>query len=144
MMLVFPPVFEWEGGKMPDSFKPRCHMFYGSRTFDIEDGAPKFEGMKERSDTLPECEGDSDEEDGEAGPQQDGKAGTANGDPQKPGDANGKSENLSSSNGNAKPEQQSKSSKAQAAKGESNGNAAPEDSIAAHVKRQRTSAEQRR
>ena len=54
MMLVFPTVFDWKDGKMPDSFKPRCHMFYGDRTFDIQDGVPKFEGMKDDSAKLPE------------------------------------------------------------------------------------------
>ncbi len=118
MMLIFPPVFDWEDGKMPDSFKPRCHIFYGTRTFDIEDGVPKFEGMKEKSDTLPECEGDSDFED------------DANGKADQPPQANGKPDKH-------KDEQHS-SQKARA----SAGDAAPDDSIASHVKRQRTSAGQ--
>lgn len=114
-MLVFPPVFEWDDGKMPDSFKPRCHMFYGARTFDFEDGVPKFEGMKERSDTLPECEGDSDweEEDQEQQKTDDQKA-------SKPLSANGRKKH------------------SREADDASNGTAANANSIAANVKRLHT------
>ena len=117
-MLIFPPVFDWEDGKMPDSFKPRCHIFYGTRTFDIEDGAPKFEGMKEKSDTLPEVEGDSDEDEANDSKQPEPK------------------QAASTTNGNTKGAAKSNAS---TENGTSNGTAAPKDSIAADVKRQRRS-----
>lgn len=131
MMLVFPPVFDWKDDKMPDSFKPRCHLFYGARTFDIEDGAVKFEGMKEKSDTLPEVEGDSDDDEASNA--------KTSGAKQEASTANGKSDGGSqpaanstkaSSNGGAKRDGSS-------AKRDTNGTAAEEDSIAADVKRQR-------
>ena len=131
MMLVFPPVFDWKDGKMPDSFKPRCHLFYGARTFDIEDGAVKFEGMKEKSDTLPEIEGDSDDDEtgtpaaSEAKQETSAANGKSNGGSQHKADAA-----IPSSNGAAKQDDTT-------ANGNSNGAAAPEDSIAADVKRQR-------
>ena len=117
-MLIFPPVFDWKDGKMPDTFKPRCHIFYGTRTFDIEDGVPKFEGMKEKSDTLPEVEGDSDEDEANDSKQPEPKqaASTTNG----------------TTKGTGKND-------ASTANGTSNGTAAPTDSIAADVKRQRRS-----
>ncbi|KAK9867590.1 hypothetical protein WJX84_000561 [Apatococcus fuscideae] len=114
MMLIFPPGFDWEDGKMPESFKPRCHIFYGTRTFDIEDGVPKFEGMKEKSSKLPDCEDVDDEE--------------ASHPVIKP---RGQKE---SENGNS-----SSPPKKGSPKGGSNGHPKDDDSIASHVKRARTS-----
>ncbi len=113
-MLIFPPGFDWEDGKMPESFKPRCHIFYGTRTFDIEDGVPKFEGMKEKSSKLPDCEDVDDEE--------------ASHPVIKP---RGQKE---SENGNS-----SSPPKKGSPKGGSNGHPQDDDSIASHVKRARTS-----
>jgi hypothetical protein len=48
MFLAFGPLFEFgsEGGarRVPEAFRARCHVFYGSRVMDVEDGLPKFEG----------------------------------------------------------------------------------------------------
>lgn len=116
---------------MPDSFKPRCHLFYGARTFDIEDGAVKFEGMKEKSDTLPEIEGDSDDDEPNNPTTSEAKreASSANGKSSSGSQQAGKPAKASS-NGAAKRD-------GSAANGDTNGVAAPEDSIAADVKRQR-------
>lgn len=54
MFLAFPTAFRFEHGEVPASFRPSCHIFYGSRVVDIPDGAPKFEGMKGDSQELPE------------------------------------------------------------------------------------------
>lgn len=39
---------------MPDDFKGKCHIFYGSRSMDIVDGLPKWSGHKDTSELLPE------------------------------------------------------------------------------------------
>jgi hypothetical protein len=53
MWLAFPPLFDF--GNPPDvptAFRPTCHIFYGMRTIDIEDGLPKWAGHKDQSVRL--------------------------------------------------------------------------------------------
>ncbi|KAK9835809.1 hypothetical protein WJX74_008427 [Apatococcus lobatus] len=142
MMLIFPPVFDWKDGKMPDSFKPRCHIFYGTRTFDIEDGAPKFEGMKEKSDKLPEVEGDSDDDDASNSKQPEARSEGKQDGTTSNGDAKAKSTVTAQQDAHGARASQNGAAKQDASmsNGQSNGNAAPEDSIASDVKRQRRSS----
>jgi len=51
MWLAFPTLFDF-GGKVPDSFKPSCHIFYGARVMDMNDGVPKWSGHKNYSTLL--------------------------------------------------------------------------------------------
>jgi hypothetical protein len=54
MMLIFPTIFRFQCDCIPDAFKPTCHIFYGQHVISIKDGAPKYEGHKEKSAQLPE------------------------------------------------------------------------------------------
>lgn len=54
MMLMFPPLFKFERPRLPDAFKPSCHIFYGQRIIDVKDGKPKFEGHKDQSPLVPD------------------------------------------------------------------------------------------
>nr|WP_319491703.1 hypothetical protein [uncultured Desulfobacter sp.] len=38
--------------KEPESFKPTCHLFYGSRVIEIQDDLPKWSGYKNHSQRL--------------------------------------------------------------------------------------------
>lgn len=50
MFLAFAPLFDFGfPARVPPSFEPTCHIFYGARTFDINDGKPKFLGHKGQS-----------------------------------------------------------------------------------------------
>lgn len=53
-MQMFPSLFAFKRPHLPDAFKPTCHIFYGQRILDIHDGAPKFEGHKDKSAVLAE------------------------------------------------------------------------------------------
>lgn len=45
MWLAFPTLFDFgTPPKVPDAFRPRCHIFYGARVMDMEDGLPKWSG----------------------------------------------------------------------------------------------------
>ncbi|KAJ9473474.1 hypothetical protein DIPPA_28194 [Diplonema papillatum] len=46
MWLSFPSLFDFEGAT-PAAFKPTCHIFYGARVFDVNDGLPKWAGHKD-------------------------------------------------------------------------------------------------
>ncbi len=53
MWLAFPTLFDFgQGGEIPDSFKPTCHLFYGQRVTDIYDNLPKWSGHKNQSARL--------------------------------------------------------------------------------------------
>ena len=39
---------------MPEDFKGKCHIFYGSRSVDMIDGLPKWAGHKDNSELIPE------------------------------------------------------------------------------------------
>ena len=51
MWLAFPSLFKFaEFPKVPEKFKPTCHIFYGMRVMDIDDDLPKWTGHKNHSD----------------------------------------------------------------------------------------------
>ena len=53
MWLAFPSLFDFGSSqKVPESFKPTCHIFYGSRVMDINDNLPKWSGHKDLSALL--------------------------------------------------------------------------------------------
>jgi len=53
MWLAFPPLFDFgEPPRIPDAFRPRCHIFYGARVLDIDDALPKWAGHENRSARL--------------------------------------------------------------------------------------------
>jgi hypothetical protein len=50
MWLAFPSLFDFGfPPKVPQAFRPTCHIFYGSRVIDIGDGLPKWSGHKNKS-----------------------------------------------------------------------------------------------
>lgn len=51
MWLAFPTLFDFEGS-VPESFQPSCHIFYGARVMDMNDGVPKWSGHKNKSKLL--------------------------------------------------------------------------------------------
>jgi len=53
MWLAFPTLFEFTSVRdMPTVFLPNCHIFYGQRVRDVEDGLPKWAGHKGKSALL--------------------------------------------------------------------------------------------
>lgn len=47
MFLAFGPLFDFgTPPRVPSAFQPTCHIFYGSRVVDVNDGKPKFHGHK--------------------------------------------------------------------------------------------------
>ncbi|MEZ6174337.1 MAG: hypothetical protein R3B66_00550 [Candidatus Scalinduaceae bacterium] len=38
--------------KVPETFKPTCHIFYSMRIIDIDDDLPKWSGHKNKSRRL--------------------------------------------------------------------------------------------
>ena len=53
MWLAFPPLFDFgTPPTIPEAFKPKCHMFYAARVFDMDDGLPKWAGHSENSARL--------------------------------------------------------------------------------------------
>lgn len=53
MWLAFPSLFDFgTPPRVPESFKPTCHIFYGMRVMDIDDGLPKWSGHKNESTLL--------------------------------------------------------------------------------------------
>ncbi len=53
MWLAFPPLFDFgDPPRIPDAFRPRCHIFYGARVLDIDDSLPKWAGHENRSARL--------------------------------------------------------------------------------------------
>jgi hypothetical protein len=50
MWLAFPSLFDFgDASKVPEKFKPTCHIFYGMSIIDINDDLPKWSGHKEKS-----------------------------------------------------------------------------------------------
>lgn len=54
MWMSFPTAFSFENQKVPESFRPTCHIFYGSRCMDIKDGTDKWAGLRGKSGQLAE------------------------------------------------------------------------------------------
>lgn len=53
MWLAFPTLFDFGAPpRVPDAFKPTCHIFYAVRVMEIDDGLPKWSGHKDRSTLL--------------------------------------------------------------------------------------------
>ena len=53
MWLAFPTLFEFGAkGEIPEAFRPTCHIFYGQRVVDVDDGLPKWSGHKNASDKI--------------------------------------------------------------------------------------------
>ena len=53
MWLAFPSLFEFGSPpRVPQSFMPTCHIFYGSRVFDMDDGLPKWAGHSGSSERM--------------------------------------------------------------------------------------------
>jgi hypothetical protein len=47
MFLAFGPLFDFGmPPRVPAAFQPTCHIFYGSRVIDVDDGKPKYLGHK--------------------------------------------------------------------------------------------------
>lgn len=53
MWLAFPSLFEFGcATKLPETFKPTCHIFYAKRLIDMNDDLPKWSGHKNKSILL--------------------------------------------------------------------------------------------
>lgn len=53
MWLAFPSLFHFgHPAKVPEAFRPTCHLFYGSRIIEIPDDLPKWSGHKNHSELL--------------------------------------------------------------------------------------------
>ena len=53
MWLAFPPLFDFgTPPKVPDTFKPTCHIFYAMRVVEMNDDLPKWSGHKNSSVLL--------------------------------------------------------------------------------------------
>ena len=53
MWLAFPTLFDFGvPPKVPEAFKPTCHLFYGMRVMDVADNLPKWSGHKDQSTQL--------------------------------------------------------------------------------------------
>ena len=53
MWLAFPTLFDFGvPPRVPEAFNPSCHIFYGMRVMDFDDGLPKWSGHKDRSRLL--------------------------------------------------------------------------------------------
>ena len=53
MWLAFPSLFDFGNvSTVPEKFKPTCHIFYGVRIIDIDDGLPKWLGHKNKSEKM--------------------------------------------------------------------------------------------
>ena len=50
MWLAFPTLFDFgTPPQVPKAFRPTCHIFYGMRAVDVDDGLPKWSGHKDES-----------------------------------------------------------------------------------------------
>ncbi len=50
MWLAFPSLFDFgHAAKVPDAFKPTCHLFYGNSVIKPHDNLPKWSGHKDHS-----------------------------------------------------------------------------------------------
>lgn len=41
MVMAYPPSFGFKNQQIPDAFAPSCHIFYGERVMNVDDGVPK-------------------------------------------------------------------------------------------------------
>ena len=58
MFFSFPSLFDFgEPHQIPDSFKPTCHLFYGSHIVDMRDDLPKYMGKRGSALWSPDHEG---------------------------------------------------------------------------------------
>ena len=47
MFLAFGPLFDFgHPPRVPEAFQPSCHIFYGARVVDVNDGKPRYLGHK--------------------------------------------------------------------------------------------------
>ncbi len=50
---AFPTLFDFGSPpQVPEAFRPTCHIFYGMRVMEIDDGLPKWSGHKDKSPLL--------------------------------------------------------------------------------------------
>lgn len=55
MWLAFPTLFDFGSPpRVPEAFKPTCHIFYDMRVMDVDDGLPKWSGHKGSSEPAQE------------------------------------------------------------------------------------------
>jgi hypothetical protein len=53
MWLAFPSLFDFgTPPQVPQAFRPTCHIFYGMRVVDMNDGLPKWSGHRNASALL--------------------------------------------------------------------------------------------
>ena len=53
MWLAFPTLFDFRAPqRVPEAFRPTCHIFYRMRVMEIDDGLPKWSGHKDKSTLL--------------------------------------------------------------------------------------------
>lgn len=53
MWLAFPELFDFgRPWRVPATFRPTCHIFYGMRVLDVDDDLPKWSGHKDASGLL--------------------------------------------------------------------------------------------
>ncbi len=53
MWLAFPTLFDFgTPPRVPEAFRPSCHIFYGIRVMDVVDELPKWSGHKNKSKLL--------------------------------------------------------------------------------------------
>jgi hypothetical protein len=53
MWLAFPTLFDFGAeGDVPEAFRPTCHIFYGHRVVDVDDGLPKWSGHENGSEKI--------------------------------------------------------------------------------------------
>jgi len=53
MLMLFPTLLNLPR-PIPEQWRARCHIFYGSRVVDINDGTPKWSGHKDQSEPIEE------------------------------------------------------------------------------------------
>ncbi|CAD6574154.1 MAG: hypothetical protein CYPHOPRED_005296 [Cyphobasidiales sp. Tagirdzhanova-0007] len=54
-VLCYPSAFSFgKDNPVPQDFKAKCHIFYGSRSVDMIDGLPKWSGHRDHSELIPE------------------------------------------------------------------------------------------
>ena len=53
MWLAFPTLFEFGApSQIPEAFRPTCHIFYGQRVVEVDDGLPKWSRHKNASEKI--------------------------------------------------------------------------------------------
>jgi hypothetical protein len=53
MWLAFPTLFDFSAkGEIPEAFRLACHIFYGQRVVDVDDGLPKWSGHNNASEQI--------------------------------------------------------------------------------------------